>query len=125
MMYPWGIRAAEVYLSRKWHNTQSFDTFYRPGIKEEAGIEHHDSSSVSSSAGIFAFPLQAMKEKADAIKAANIRIFVRRGGPNYQAGLALMRKMGEDTGIHVEVFGPETSMTVICAKAIEYVKGQK
>ncbi len=69
--------------------------------------------------------MQAMKEKAEAIKAANMRVFVRRGGPNYQAGLALMRKMGEDTGISVEVFGPETSMTVICAKAIDYVKGSK
>ena len=69
--------------------------------------------------------VQAMKEKAEAIKAANMRIFVRRGGPNYQAGLALMRQMGQDTGIPVEVFGPETSMTVICAKAIEYVKGGK
>ena len=68
--------------------------------------------------------VQAMKEKAEAIKAANMRIFVRRGGPNYQAGLALMRQMGQDTGIPVEVFGPETSMTVICAKAIEYVKSK-
>jgi hypothetical protein len=25
-------------------------------------------------------------------------------------------------GIPVEVFGPDTSMTVICAKAIQYVK---
>ena len=66
---------------------------------------------------------QAMREKADAIKAAKMRIFVRRGGPNYQAGLALMRQLGADTGIPVEVFGPETSMTVICAKAIEYIKG--
>ena len=69
--------------------------------------------------------VQAMKEKAEAIKAANMRIFVRRGGPNYQAGLALMRQMGQETGIPVEVFGPETSMTVICAKAIEYVKGNR
>jgi ATP citrate (pro-S)-lyase len=64
-----------------------------------------------------------MREKAAAIKAAKMRIFVRRGGPNYQAGLALMRQLGADTGIPVEVFGPETSMTVICAKAIEYIKG--
>ena len=63
-----------------------------------------------------------MREKADAIKAANMRIYVRRGGPNYQAGLQLMRQLGTDTGIPIEVYGPETSMTVICAKAIEYVK---
>jgi len=47
---------------------------------------------------------------------------VRRGGPNYQTGLAAMKAVGEELSIPVEVYGPETSMTNICAKAIEYVK---
>lgn len=59
--------------------------------------------------------------KADAIKAAKLRLFVRRGGPNYQAGLAAMRAVGDELGIPVEVHGPEASMTGICARAIEYV----
>lgn len=62
-----------------------------------------------------------MREKKDAIKAANVKIFVRRGGPNYQAGLALMQKLGQDTGIPIEVFGPEASMTGICQLAIQSI----
>ena len=64
---------------------------------------------------------QAMQEKAEAIKAANMRIFVRRGGPNYQAGLTLMRKLGEETGIPIEVYGPDASMTGICQLAIQSI----
>ena len=63
---------------------------------------------------------QAMREKADAIKAARMRIFVRRGGPNWQTGLALMRTLGAETGVEIEVYGPDTSMTGICARAIAY-----
>lgn len=63
-----------------------------------------------------------MREKADAIKAARMRIFVRRGGPNYQTGLALMRALGAETGIEIEVYGPDSSMTGICQRAIEYIR---
>lgn len=63
-----------------------------------------------------------MREKADAIKAARMRIFVRRGGPNYQTGLALMRALGAETGIEIEVYGPDCSMTGICQRAIEYIR---
>ncbi|KAK9800315.1 hypothetical protein WJX73_000787 [Symbiochloris irregularis] len=65
--------------------------------------------------------IKAMREKADAIKAANMKIFVRRGGPNYQAGLELMRTLGTETGIPIEVYGPDASMTGICDLAIKYV----
>lgn len=65
-----------------------------------------------------------MREKADDIKAANLKIFVRRGGPNWQAGLALMRALGEDTGIPVDVYGPTDSMTAICQKAIDFIEQQ-
>ena len=63
-----------------------------------------------------------MREKADAIKAAKMKIFVRRGGPNYKAGLAQMRALGEEMGIPIEVYEPDTSMTGICKLAIDYVK---
>lgn len=32
-----------------------------------------------------------------------MHIFVRRGGPNYQTGLAKMRALGEELGIPLEV----------------------
>ncbi|GBG70563.1 hypothetical protein CBR_g6689 [Chara braunii] len=66
--------------------------------------------------------IRAMREKAPQLKAAKVRVFVRRGGPNYQAGLAKMRSLGEEIGIPIEVHGPEASMTGICRDAIDYIK---
>ncbi len=69
---------------------------------------------VSSNTTILAHPTQLHTQpnftpkpshnlQADAIKAAKLRLFVRRGGPNYQTGLAAMRAVGEELGIPVEV----------------------
>lgn len=37
------------------------------------------------------------------LKAARMNIYVRRGGPNYQRGLAKMRALGEELGVPIEV----------------------
>ena len=55
------------------------------------------------------------------MRAARLAVFVRRGGPNYQAGLAAMRALGEESGLEVAVYGPESSMTGICKLAINHV----
>jgi ATP citrate (pro-S)-lyase len=55
------------------------------------------------------------------LKASRMHIYVRRGGPNYQSGLAKMRKLGAELGIPIEVYGPEATMTGICKQAIECI----
>ncbi|GLC46456.1 ATP-citrate synthase alpha chain protein 2 [Pleodorina starrii] len=75
-------------------------------------------------AATFTGIIQALKEKKAALQAAKVRIFVRRGGPNYQKGLALMRSLGDELGVPISVYGPESSMTGICAEAIEVLKQQ-
>lgn len=47
--------------------------------------------------------MQAIRERCEALKASKMRIFVRRGGPNYQAGLDMMRRLGDELGIPIEV----------------------
>ena len=37
------------------------------------------------------------------LKASRMHIFVRRGGPNYQTGLAKMRALGEELEVPLEV----------------------
>ena len=49
----------------------------------------------------FASPLFFWQESK--LKAARMNIYVRRGGPNYQTGLARMRALGEELGIPLEV----------------------
>ncbi|XP_031125370.1 ATP-citrate synthase alpha chain protein 1 [Ipomoea triloba] len=65
--------------------------------------------------------IRALKEKESKLKAARMSLFVRRGGPNYQRGLAKMRALAEEIGIPIEVYGPEATMTGICKQAIECI----
>ena len=48
----------------------------------------------------------------------DISIFVRRGGPNYQEGLRVMREVAESLKLKMHVFGPETHMTAIVGMAL-------
>ena len=63
--------------------------------------------------------IQAIEEYADRLKAVNTRILVRRGGPNYEVGLAKMRALGTALDLPIEVYGPETHMTKIVRIALE------
>uniref|UniRef100_A0A0D6R3P5 ATP citrate synthase n=1 Tax=Araucaria cunninghamii TaxID=56994 RepID=A0A0D6R3P5_ARACU len=65
--------------------------------------------------------IRALREKESKLKAARMNVYVRRGGPNYQNGLAKMRALSEEIGVPFEVYGPEASMTGICKQAIHYI----
>ncbi|KAG1848274.1 hypothetical protein F4604DRAFT_1496682, partial [Suillus subluteus] len=40
--------------------------------------------------------------------AHNAKIYVRRGGPNWQEGLRAMHLLGESLGVPIRIFGPDT-----------------
>ena len=63
--------------------------------------------------------IKAIEDYADKLKETNVKIFVRRGGPNYHEGLEKMRKTGERLGLPIDVYGPETHMTKIVSMALE------
>ncbi|KAF9976492.1 citrate synthase [Actinomortierella ambigua] len=62
--------------------------------------------------------VRALKEFKQPLIAHKVRIFVRRGGPNYQEGLRAMRQLGESLGVEIQVFGPETHITEIVPLAL-------
>lgn len=68
-------------------------------------------------ANTFTGIIQALREYSDRMKRVGVRIYVRRGGPNYKTGLEKMRKIGDETGIPIKVFGPELHMTQIIPMA--------
>jgi ATP-citrate lyase beta-subunit len=70
-------------------------------------------------AATFTGVIKAIEEFKDKLKNVNARIYVRRGGPNYETGLEKFRKLGEHLGIPVQVFGPETHMTKIVSMVQE------
>jgi ATP citrate (pro-S)-lyase len=62
--------------------------------------------------------IRALKEYQKQLVENKVKIYVRRGGPNYQQGLAQMRELGEKLGVPIEVYGPETHMTKIVSMAL-------
>ncbi len=62
--------------------------------------------------------VKALNEYKDKLKENNVKIFVRRGGPNYQAGLAMMKKLGKEIEVPIEVHGPELHMTRVVKIAL-------
>ena len=62
--------------------------------------------------------VKAFREFAGMLKAQGVSIWVRRGGPNYQEGLKMMRDLGRELGVEMHVFGPETHITAIVALAL-------
>ena len=62
--------------------------------------------------------IRALTRYADVLIQQNVRIFVRRAGPNYQEGLELMRSLAVKLDLNIQVFGPETHMTMIVPLAL-------
>ena len=62
--------------------------------------------------------IQALKGYKDKLQQNKVKIYVRRGGPNFKEGLENMRRVGEEIGVPVEVYGPETHMTRIVSMAL-------
>ncbi len=60
----------------------------------------------------------ALRDYKKKLKDTNVKIYVRRGGPNYQEGLRIMRELGKELGVPIEVYGPETHMTRIVDMAL-------
>jgi ATP-citrate lyase beta-subunit len=55
----------------------------------------------------------ALRKSAEKLRSANVKIYVRRGGPNEKEGLKLMKDVGEEIGVPIEVYDRYTHMTRI------------
>ena len=63
--------------------------------------------------------IQAFEEYQDKLKAVDTKIYVRRGGPNYEKGLKDIKEAADRMGLYIEVYGPETHVTDIVRMALE------
>ena len=67
--------------------------------------------------------IQALDDYAEQIKEQDIKIFIRRGGPNYKAGLAKIREAGKRLDLDMAVHGPEMHMTKVVSIALKNLEG--
>ncbi len=63
--------------------------------------------------------IQSFESNAEKMKAHNTKIYVRRGGPNYEKGLKDIKEAADRLGLYIEVYGPETHVTDIVRMALE------
>ncbi|OGI64616.1 hypothetical protein A2642_04450 [Candidatus Nomurabacteria bacterium RIFCSPHIGHO2_01_FULL_39_10] len=66
--------------------------------------------------------IQALTEFQIPLREQHISIFVRRGGPNDQSALKLIKNTCEKIQIPIQVFGPETNMTHIMPLVAQKIK---
>ena len=65
--------------------------------------------------------IRAMSDISEELKQQNVKVFVRRGGPHQEEGLALMKEFLTKNELLGEIHGPELVLTDIVKPAIEYV----
>ena len=70
----------------------------------------------------FAGIVRALEEYQEKLIKNKVSIYVRRGGPNWEKGLRLMKETGERLGLVMRVTGPEIPMTEIVATALKEVE---
>ncbi|WP_456451409.1 ATP citrate lyase citrate-binding domain-containing protein [Hydrogenimonas sp.] len=63
--------------------------------------------------------IKALEKYADKLKEHDTKIYVRRGGPNYEKGLKDIKEAAERLGLYMEVYGPETHVTDVVRMALE------
>ena len=63
--------------------------------------------------------INAFDKYADKLKEHKTKIYVRRGGPNYEKGLKDIKEAADRLGLNMEVYGPETHVTDIVRMALE------
>ncbi len=76
-------------------------------------------SNFTDVASTFKGIVRALREYQQKLVENKVKIYVRRGGPNYQEGLRMMKGLGTELSIPIEVYGPETHMTRIVSMALK------
>lgn len=69
--------------------------------------------------------IDTLTETAEQLRKAKVKVFVRRGGPNEQEGLALMKTFLKKEKLLGAVYGSDTVITKAVDDAINFVKKKK
>lgn len=72
----------------------------------------------------FAGVIQALQEFSEELQKQDVKVFVRRGGPNQEEGLKKMKTFLEENHLYGGVYGPEKVLTDIVTEAIGWLKSK-
>lgn len=62
--------------------------------------------------------IRAFRDYRNALQNHKVRIYVRRGGPNWQEGLRLIKNAGEELDLPMEIYGPDMHVSGIVPLAL-------
>lgn len=65
--------------------------------------------------------IRALSEKSQELNSQNVKVFVRRGGPNEERGLTLMQNFLNEKNLLGCIFGRSTPLTVVVSQVREYL----
>jgi ATP citrate (pro-S)-lyase len=65
--------------------------------------------------------IRAMEEEKNELSKQKVMVFVRRGGPNQNVGLSLMKKFLESANLYGNVVGPDVMITEIITQAVKHI----
>lgn len=66
--------------------------------------------------------IKAIAEDAEKLREQNVKVFVRRGGPNQAEGLKMMADFLKKEDLYGEVEGPDKVLTSVVDKGLEYIQ---
>jgi len=117
--YSGGPTTAETYLyTKQILNLVLSSTATRKAIVIAGGVANF--TDVKST---FKGIIQALTEVADQLKAQDVKVFVRRGGPNEVEGLKLMEDFLKVKDLFGSVYGSDVVLTEAVSDAIDFIAG--
>lgn len=63
--------------------------------------------------------IRAFRDMQTELRQHNVKIYVRRGGPNWQEGLRLIKNAGNELGLPMEIYGPDMHVSGIVPLALK------
>jgi ATP-citrate lyase beta-subunit len=117
-----GIEDLANYGETKFYAETIFDLMTRekdPSGRGKVLIIGGAIANFTDVAKTFTGIIQAFENYQDKLKEVDTKIYVRRGGPNYEKGLKDIKEAADRMGLYIEVYGPETHVTDIVRMALE------
>lgn len=96
-----------------------FDAMFSSKAKKKVLIIGGGIANFTDVAETFKGVIKAIEKHKSKFTSQKVKIFVRRGGPNYEEGLRLIKEKVGNLGIEIKVNGPETHMTKVVRDALE------
>ena len=107
--------------SQTYHYTRTvLDLMLRSPISEQGKVLFIGGgiANFTNVASTFKGVIRALREYAKQLNEHNVKIWVRRAGPNYQEGLKNLKAATQELGLNAKIFGPEMHVSGIVPLAL-------